>query len=209
MNVAFLPCADTLPRLQAGSRPGGRGTFLCFAKAKYPKERRAEVRAPAGYLALLAAVGVGLNSLRSNNARPDPPAAALLSPATRHGGPDSRDPTAEDRTAEDRTAEQGHAMARPCGVRYGYSVSPAVMRRRVAQGAAEKEAQMFERSEFLRFPPVPSNAACPRSGSTNPARLLFAYFLLAKQEKVSALPGAHPGNATPSGRNPEEESQTC
>ena len=24
----------------AGSRPGGRGTFLCFAKEKYPKERR-------------------------------------------------------------------------------------------------------------------------------------------------------------------------
>ncbi|MDZ4075228.1 MAG: hypothetical protein U1E04_10835, partial [Hylemonella sp.] len=80
---------------------------------------------------------------------------------------------------------------------------------RVAQGAAEKEAQMFERSEFLRFPPVTSNAACPRSGSTNPARLLFAYFLLAKQEKVSALPGAHPGKASQPWCNQKEMSPTC
>ena len=30
-----------LPLLtEAGSRPGGRGTFLCFAKETYPKERR-------------------------------------------------------------------------------------------------------------------------------------------------------------------------
>src|SRR5690606_22264328 len=41
----------------AGSRPGGRGTFLCFAKEKYPKERRAEDRAPAGFLALLGVRG--------------------------------------------------------------------------------------------------------------------------------------------------------
>ncbi|MBP9061589.1 MAG: hypothetical protein KBF98_14900 [Rhodoferax sp.] len=53
-------------------------------------------------------------------------------------------------------------------------------------------AQVFERSEFLRTPPPASNAACPRSGPTNPARLFFAYFLLAKQKKVSAQSGAQP-----------------
>ena len=31
---------------EAGSRPGGRGTFLCFAKEKYPKERRPPVCDP-------------------------------------------------------------------------------------------------------------------------------------------------------------------
>jgi hypothetical protein len=31
---------------EAGSRPGGRGTFLCFAKEKYPKERRPPVCGP-------------------------------------------------------------------------------------------------------------------------------------------------------------------
>ena len=33
-------------RAEAGSRPGGRGTFLCFAKEKYPKERRPPVCHP-------------------------------------------------------------------------------------------------------------------------------------------------------------------
>ena len=33
-------------RAAAGSRPGGRGTFLCFAKEKYPKERRPPVCDP-------------------------------------------------------------------------------------------------------------------------------------------------------------------
>ena len=32
--------AGSLLRAGAGSRPGGRGTFLCFAKEKYPKEKR-------------------------------------------------------------------------------------------------------------------------------------------------------------------------
>ncbi len=33
-------------RAGAGIRPGGRGTFLCFAKEKYPKERRPPVCDP-------------------------------------------------------------------------------------------------------------------------------------------------------------------
>jgi len=40
-------------------------------------------RAALRCLALLASNGLGLNSLRSDNALPDPFAAALLSPATR------------------------------------------------------------------------------------------------------------------------------
>jgi hypothetical protein len=57
---------------------------------------------------------------------------------------------------------------------------------------------MSERSEFARTPLRPSNAAYPQrsGGATNPARLFFGDFLLAKQKKVTALPGAHPGNAT-------------
>ena len=37
-------------RAEAGSRPGGRGTFLCFAKEKYPKERRPSVCDPCASL---------------------------------------------------------------------------------------------------------------------------------------------------------------
>ena len=40
--VEALCCLWCVPllRAEAGSRPGGRGTFLCFAKETYPKERR-------------------------------------------------------------------------------------------------------------------------------------------------------------------------
>src|SRR6218665_3261390 len=71
------------------------------------------------------------------------------------------------------------------------------VRRRVAQERADQGARMFERSEFARTPPGPSNAACPQrkrrvdeSGS-----LFFAYFLW--RDKESEAPaGARPGNAT-------------
>ena len=46
---AFVACKHRRP----GFRPGGRGTFLCFAKEKYPKERRP--RCPCPFAALRAA----------------------------------------------------------------------------------------------------------------------------------------------------------
>jgi hypothetical protein len=51
---------------------------------------------------------------------------------------------------------------------------------------------LFERSEFSQTPADASNAAYRRSRATHSARLLFAYFLLAKQEKVSRPPGRDP-----------------
>ena len=54
-------------------------------------------------------------------------------------------------------------------------------------------AQMFERSEFLRTPPGLSNAAYRQSRATNPARLSFAYFSLAKQRTSKSPAGARPG----------------
>ena len=51
-----LPCV--LHKAGAGSRPGGRGTFLCFAKEKCPKERRpccpCPLRCASGQPAMLA-----------------------------------------------------------------------------------------------------------------------------------------------------------
>jgi hypothetical protein len=70
--------------------------------------------------------------------------------------------------------------------------------RRAAQGRTEKEAHMFEsrtRGEFVGFPAEPSSAE--KSALGRPAkwgRLFFGDFLLAKQKKVTAPPGAHPGN---------------
>ena len=57
-----------LLRARAGSRPGGRGTFLCFAKEKYPKERRPCCLRPSASLRATwgaRARGAPWNSLRA------------------------------------------------------------------------------------------------------------------------------------------------
>ena len=93
-----LGCRCALFRLlfvegrRPGVRPGGRGTFLCFAKEKYPKERRPEVRATSWFPALLAPGGVSLNSLRSNRREPFIRPSLRCSPCPTGGG--EREPTA-------------------------------------------------------------------------------------------------------------------
>ena len=57
-----------LLRAGAGSRPGGRGTFLCFAKETYPKERRPCCLRPSASLRATwgaRARGAPWNSLRA------------------------------------------------------------------------------------------------------------------------------------------------
>ena len=71
-----------------GLGPAAEVLFFCFAKRKYPKKKRAEVRGPSGFLALLASWGksANLSAARPSDMRiSDPHAAALLSPATRQG----------------------------------------------------------------------------------------------------------------------------
>jgi hypothetical protein len=69
--------------------------------------------------------------------------------------------------------------------------------RRAAQGWADKKDRLFEvakRPSLRSFPPRPSSAE--ESALGRPAqwgRLFFGDFLLAKQKKVTAPPGAHPG----------------
>jgi hypothetical protein len=97
--------------------------------------------------------------------------------------------------------QQGRAMARPCGVRLLGSgcrlLGPPCRVAGLSSAAAGGSGRaLSERSEFSPTPPAASSAR-NRVAALTSARLLFAYFLLAKQEKVSALPGAHPGNATP------------
>ena len=72
-------------RAEAGSRPGGRGTFLCFAKEKYPKERRPPVCDPfaerRGKPAACRLRGAPWNSLCAARAA----RTATASQFTRHG----------------------------------------------------------------------------------------------------------------------------
>src|SRR5215207_9233791 len=83
---------------------------------------------------------------------------------------------------------EGRAMARCC--------STPLWPRRGAQLFADQGRELFERSEFARTPRKASTAGCPqRSGGSRPVGSPFlGYFLLAKQKKVTRLPGRHPGS---------------
>jgi hypothetical protein len=176
-------------RCRSGSAPDSALTFFASPK-KVSKERRAQDRAAARFLALLGKRGVGLNSLRSNNARPDPLFPALLSPAFKGGGDKVKARKHQYKTpAHAPKAALGAAFG---GSAVGISCPPRRYEEASSADGGGSGAQVFERSEFRSTPPPSSNAACPRSGPTNPARLFFAYFLLAKQKKVSALSGAQP-----------------
>jgi len=180
----LYPCGEALP----GCAPGSAVTFFCFAKRKSPKKRRAEVRAATRFLALLASGGVGLNSLRSNNARPDPPAAALLSPATRH----------KYRTANDIAAGQGRAVARPCWLLY--LDSPAVMRRRVAQDRAEKGAHMFEPAgRVCAHPARAEQRSVPAQPGDESGSPSFAYFSWRSKKSEAAVGPQSRHQAAPAG----------
>ena len=179
----------------SGCAPDSAVTFSCFAKRKSPKRRRAEVRAATRYLALLASGGVGLNSAgASNNARPDPPAAALLSPATRQEG----------KTAETPTANQRRAMARPCGVLFPYSVSTAVMRRRVAQGQTDKGWRCLSVASLARPRLTRATQRARRADESGSPSLCLLSLGEARESKSPA--GARPGSLALQGRTARQHS---
>ncbi len=80
-----------------------------------------------------------------------------------------------------------------CGVSMGVG---APMLRALTRRSCPNEAAK-QRSEFCGAPRNRPAAGLPRSeaqGSQTGGRLFFAYFLLAKQKKVSRLPGRQPGS---------------
>ena len=79
------------------------------------------------------------------------------------------------------------------GVSFGTPATPQAPRRRRSQKG-------WGRVGFHGAPRKCSAAGCPcapRGGRSQQGRLLFGDFLLAKQEKVTAPPGAHPGLRPP------------
>ena len=182
-------------RCRSGCAPDSALTFFASPK-KVSKERRAQDKAATRFLALLGKRGVGLNSLRSNNARPYPLFPALLSPALKGVGDKDKlqyqyqyQTPAHAPEVAPRRAFSDSAV----GIGFGICCLPRRYEEASSADGGGSGAQVFEAiAEFLRTPLRSSNAACPRSGPTNPARLFFAYFLLAKQKKVSAQSGAQP-----------------
>ena len=184
----FLYCAG-----KPGVAPAGDSLFFASPKKSKQKKGDPQSGSPSGQPAVLEASGVWLNSLRSNNASPDPLPSALLGPARTGGG---------------RSPDFQFNKYAPWRVLVGLGDSDVGLdvrilgcsdfrtpRRNEEASSASADGSglaLSERSEFSQTPAGLSNAAYRRSRATNPARLLFAYFLLAKQEKVSRPPGRVP-----------------
>jgi hypothetical protein len=168
------------PAWRAGSRPGGRGTFFCFAKRKYPKKKRAGCAVPplrCGHAALLGPSGVWLNSPAAQTT------PALIRPDLRYwpahdGGERKRISSRVMHAGFDRPGPRAFA---PCRVN---GLSSAVSG---GKGRALLEA-------IAEFSPTPPDASCARhrEAARSSARLSFAYFSLAKQRKVRRPPGRNP-----------------
>ena len=211
--------------LYCAGKPGlaPAGDSLSLASPRESKQREGDPQSgsPSGQPAVLKASGVWLNSLRSDNASPDPLPSALLGPA-RTGGqsPDiqyqqtkTKTKTKTKRNADDHQNSKqqkfrSHKYA-PWRVLVGLGGSNVGLdvwvlgcpdfrtpRRNEEASSASADGSglaLFERSEFSQTPAGLSNAAYRRSRATNPARLSFAYFSLAKQRTSESPAGATPG----------------
>jgi hypothetical protein len=209
----------------AGFRPGGRDTFLCFAKEKYPKERRAEfvgLSLRYRHAALLSLGGVSRELATLRHARP------LIRPSLRyspphHGvggrGQDCQDqkqkqnyqhPTSPitplssfPRRRESILSARLDSRLRGNDVRevlaVGICYLPPAPRRVTGLSSAAAGGSglaLSERSEFSQTPPAASSAR-HREAALSSARLSFGYFSLAKQRKVSRPPGRNPAKPSP------------
>ena len=184
----------------AGSRPGGRHTFSCFAKRKYAKRRRAGFVGPLrGHAALLGSSGklrnspCGLRHLRFFIRLP-------LRYSPPNSGGDTARPTADYRN---RTP-QVRAMARTClnsGFRmFGFPRRPGRAEQR-SSGRIRAGVCLSPQGEFS---PTPSDASSARNpeGALTAAVFSFGYLSLDKQRKVPRPPGRDPACLAPSGARP-------
>ena len=121
---SFFPVLDPASRacLRMAGRglPGGNSLFFCFAKRKVSKRKGDPTCCvPSlryGQPAVLGPDGVSLNSLRSNNAIPDPSGPALLGASRRGLGrntntpiPNTKQPKTEPRIPEETRTRRGES----------------------------------------------------------------------------------------------------
>jgi len=169
-----------------GCAPGRALTFFASPK-KVSKERRAGFVVPAlrsGHAALLGQCGKCRNSpcgLRHLH--------FFLRPGLRYSPPLT---TTGDRRPKPKTTRTRHG-ASLWGSAVGFSAVrfPCRVAGLSSAAAGGSGRALSERSEFSPTLPGASSARYPAAALTS-ARLLFAYFLLAKQEKVSRPPGRDP-----------------
>ena len=148
-----------MPRLraEAGSRPGGRGTFLCFAKEKYPKERRPPVCDPfavrRGKPASGRLRGAPWNSLCAARAAQ----TSTASQFTKHGRFDAHaHPTTAPPQAQ--PAGVGQPNIQTAEQPFGPSLRLAWPAQRVALAPASS-GRAKQRPVWMFCPPCPSGCA--------------------------------------------------
>jgi len=193
--------------------PAGRGrpaaTHFSLLRQRKVSKRKATrslgpLRFATGQPAVLEPSGVRLNSLRSDNAGPDPLVSALLGPA-RTGQAGSGAGTEDKKNNPNTNKDTPRRVLVDSGIRdtvFGCLVFRVPLwMRRGAEGQTDQGWRCLseaQRSEFSQTPAGPSTAGCPqRSGGTQQpgSPFLLLTFLLAKQKK-SELP---PGNPRPAG----------
>ena len=173
--------------------------FLLLRQKKVSKEKAS--RSP-GRCAVPCAARVERGraelAFGSNNARPDPLATALLSPATRRDAGAGSDTTSPENVSSVQNASDLAQLIRqrclPGGdapkARRGGIPSLAVMRWRVAQGLADQGGRCLSAASLGR--PRLDRATQRTRRAAHSARLSFGYFSLAKQRKVPRQPGRDP-----------------
>jgi hypothetical protein len=182
-------------------RPGRApaGASLSFASPKESKQRKGEPDAPPlrcapGSAALLGPGGVWLNSLRSDNASPDPPGPARLAGAYGRGiGNRARErhDRPEPPAAVRRVNQVGNKDAKgPRGC-----PPPAVEAGLSSAAAGGQGLALSERSEFSQTPPDASSARHPEAQRRGPdvGSPFFCLLFFGEAKKSKAAAGARPG----------------
>ena len=179
-----------MPRLRvgAGSRPGGRGTFLCFAKEKYPKERRPPVCDPfavrRGKPAAGRLRGAPWNSLCAARAA----RTATASQFTKHGRFDAH---ATPQPPRRRRSQQGWGAKHPTAEQpHGPSLRSAAPAQRVALAPASW-GRAQQRPVWMFCPPCPCGCAEERRVWRIRARVCLSG---AQRRELSETP-PHPSTA--------------
>ncbi len=196
---------ESAPLSSAGrDRPAGDSLF--FASPKKSKQKKGDPTCCVpplryGQPAVLGPAGVSLNSLRSNNAIPDPSGPPLLGASRRGWGrnTNTQQPKTEPRIHEETKTRRGESLSvfvfgfglqsplpiAPCGCaeeRRGKRIRArdCLSRRRVRAGP--------------RLPRAPQVARSEAKGRRSQGRLFFGDFLLAKQKKVTCCRQPRPRN---------------
>ncbi len=188
--LSHVPGTPALP----GLAPAGEVLF--FASPKKSTQKKGE----PGSSSLRCAAGTLRCSARAGSAETRPAGSDICSSFSALAYA-TRLLSRQWGTGDQIPRQQGRAMARPCGIRLSDFRVPLCLCRG-AQVGPEKGLRMSEPAGRVCADPGPAeHRRLPRRsrGHRHQGRLLFAYFLLAKQEKVSALSGAHP-DVAPHGR---------